>query len=68
MSTSRPVGRPKIEGLTSLNARILGTQLAALDTVVAAEQKRRNDPGFTRTSALREAVAAYIDAKRPGVW
>jgi hypothetical protein len=63
MTASPAMGRPKIEGLKSLNVRLLGEQIAALDAVVAAEQKRRGDPGFNRTDALREAVAAYVAAR-----
>ena len=63
MALSSPVGRPKIEGLKSLNVRLLDAQIAALDGVVAAEQSRRSDPGFNRTDALREAVAEWIAAR-----
>lgn len=63
MTTSAPMGRPKIEGLKSLNVRLLGEQIDALDAVVTAEQKRRGDPGFNRTDALREAVTAYVAAR-----
>lgn len=63
MATSPAVGRPKIEGLKSLNVRLLDAQITALDSVVAAEQSRRNDPGFNRTDALREAVAEWIAAR-----
>ena len=62
------MSRPKIEGLRPLNARLASAQVDALDALVTVEKKRRNDPGFNRTDALREAVAAYIDARKPGVW
>lgn len=65
--TPRAPARNSFDG-SSVAFRLPAAQLAALDTIVAAEQKRRNDPGFTRTSALREAVAAYLDARAPGVW
>lgn len=63
MSATATIGRPKIEGLRALNARIPGEHVAALDDVVRAEQKRRGDPGFNRTDALREAVAEYVAAR-----
>ena len=63
MATSSAVGRPKIEGLKSLNVRLLDAQVAALDAGVVAEQSRRGDPGFNRTDALREAAAEWIVAR-----
>ena len=60
MATSHAMGRPKIEGLVSLNVRLLQEQLAALDATVTSERSKRGDPGFNRTAALREAVAEYI--------
>ena len=62
------VGRPKIPTLHPLNVRLPRKHVDALDALVLAEQKRRSDPGFNRTDAMREAVSAYIDAKRPDVW
>lgn len=60
MATSQAMGRPKIEGLKSLNVRLLDAQIDALDVVVTDLAAKRNDPGFNRTDALREAVAEYI--------
>jgi hypothetical protein len=54
------MGRPKIEGLVSLNLRVLQEQLDALDVIVASERSRRGDPAFNRTDAIREAVAEWI--------
>mgnify|MGYP003526619752 CR=1 FL=1 len=63
MATSPAVGRPKIEGLKSLNVRLLDAQITALDSVVAAEQSRRNDPGFNRTDALHAALTMWAAAE-----
>ena len=60
MAASTAMGRPKIEGLVSLNLRVLQEQLDALDVLVTSERTKRNDPGFNRTDALREAVAEYV--------
>lgn len=62
------MGRPKIDDLRPLNTRLRRTQVDALDALVVAERKRRRDPNFNRTDAIREAVAAYLDARAPGVW
>lgn len=60
MTTSATVGRPKIEGLASVNLRIPSADLAALDKIVARERFERLDPGLTRTDLLRELVAHYV--------
>jgi len=54
------VGRPKIEGLVSLNLRLLEADLVALDRIVEAERERRHDPGFNRTDLIREVLGAYV--------
>jgi hypothetical protein len=59
------IGRPRIGDLRPLNTRLLSSQVDALDAVVSAERARRNDPGFNRTDAMREAVAAYVAARLP---
>lgn len=65
MTPSAAVGRPKIEGLKSLNVRLLEPRIEALDRVVTALQAKRGDPGFNRTDAIREAVDAFIEANDP---
>lgn len=60
MRASATVGRPKIEGLVSVNLRLLEADLAALDRIVEAEREKRHDPGFTRTDLIRELVGAYV--------
>lgn len=54
------MGRPKIEGLVSLNLRVVKEQLDALDAIVVTERTHRNDPGLNRTDLIREAIGDYI--------
>lgn len=65
MAASAVMGRPKIEGLTGINLRLLETDLAALDRIVEAERARRHDPGFTRTDLMREVLGAYARKHDP---
>lgn len=60
MTASATVGRPKIEGLVSINLRIPTADLDALDRIVSRERVERYDPGLTRTDLLREIVARYV--------
>ena len=59
------MGRPKIEGLTSINLRLLEHDLSALDRIVEAERTKRHDPGFTRTDLIREVLGAYARKHDP---
>lgn len=59
MGASLAVGRPKIEGLASINLRLLQADLDALDRIVEAERAKRHDPGFTRTDLIREVLGTY---------
>jgi hypothetical protein len=63
MAASAPVGRPKIEGLVSLNLRILQEQLDALDALVDQLRAERRDPALNRTDLIREAIADYLAAR-----
>lgn len=55
-TTETRVGRPKIQGLVSLNLRILASDLSLLDEAVEEERAARADPGFTRTDMIRELI------------
>ena len=59
------MGRPKIEGLVSINLRLLQTDLDALDRIVETERARRHDPGFTRTDLIREVLGAHARKHDP---
>lgn len=65
MTSSAVMGRPKIDGLTPLNLRIVKDQLDALDRIVAAERAKRGDPALNRTDIIREAIAAFIRKHDP---
>lgn len=58
--TTRKGGRPKIEGLESFNLRILGSQRAELDRIVASEREVRAHPSLTVTDVVREFIAKGI--------
>lgn len=64
-ATEARVGRPKIEGLTALNLRLLQSDLDALDRIVEAEREKRHDPGFNRTDLIREVLGAYARKHDP---
>ena len=53
-------GRPSIGDLTSINLRLPTRDATALDRLVKRTRTLRNDPGFNRTDAIREAVAQYL--------
>lgn len=59
------MGRPKIEGLASVNLRLPLADLAALDRVVEAERAARHNPALTRMDILREALGGYSRAHDP---
>lgn len=61
MAASPAMGRPKIEGLTALNLRIVQEQLDALDALVVQERAARKDPALNRTDLIREAVTEYLE-------
>lgn len=61
MGASVAMGRPKIEGLVSLNLRIVQQQLDALDALVETQRTERNDPALNRTDLIREAIAEYVE-------
>lgn len=65
MSTSMAMGRPRIEGLTSINLRLLERDLAALDRIVEVERAKRHDPGFTRTDLIREVLGTHARKHDP---
>lgn len=62
MATSQAMGRPKIEGLVSLNLRLLQADLDALDAWVIEEREARHGPGFNRTDLIREIIGKGIRA------
>ena len=63
MPASAPMGRPKIEGLVSLNLRIVQQQLDGLDKLVDEQREARGDPALNRTDLIREAIAEYLAAR-----
>lgn len=67
MASSAAVGRPKIEGLSTFNLRILQEQRDALERIVVQERKDRAQPSLTVTDLIREYIARGVaahDAKR----
>jgi hypothetical protein len=65
MAASPTMGRPKIEGLTSLNLRVVAEQIAALDALLVQEREARKDPALNRTDLIREAITEYLERKAP---
>lgn len=62
MAPSAAVGRPKIEGLSTFNLRILQEQRDALERIVIAERKARSHPSLTVTDLIREYIGKGIEA------
>ena len=62
MASSAAVGRPKIEGLSTFNLRILQEQRDALERIVVAERKARSHPSLTVTDLIREYIGRGIEA------
>jgi hypothetical protein len=65
MTASTSAGRPKIDGLVSVNLRILQEQRDALDVLVAKLRAERRDPSLNRTDLIREAITEHLATHGP---